>query len=107
VTAGERLRERILTELQESELELDGREAEHLDQACTTADTIAALEAVIASEGPTTTGSRGQTVVHPAIAEIRMHKLVLARLLAGIELGTDDAVKSAKARRSAGTRWGK
>lgn len=92
--------------------ELDQRERHLLDQACHTADQISDLEAVVASEGVTTTGSRGQSTVHPALVEIRQARLVLLRLLSVLELadprGDQTATPaSAQARKAANARWGR
>ncbi len=108
LTAGAQLRQRIEAELAERELDLDSREAELLDRACTTADAIEALEAAVERDGPTVTGSRGQTVVHPALIEARQQKTVLLRLLNSIDLDGDStppASPSARGRAAAQARW--
>ncbi len=108
VTAGAQLRQRIEAELAEHELDLDGRETELLDRACATADAIEALEEVVARDGATVTGSRGQTIVHPALVEARQQKLVLLRLLNSLDLIGDSAAPaspSARGRAAAQARW--
>jgi P27 family predicted phage terminase small subunit len=75
--------------------ELDARDYEALHRACRCADELAALEAVIDAEGVTTTGSRKQVIVHPAVSEARQLRLAQARLLSGIEL-CDPAEKLAR-----------
>lgn len=110
-TPGELLRQRIEAEADEAGGELDGREQHLLDLAVVAADNIAALEEVVAAEGVTSTGARGQTVIHPALSEARQQKLVLARLLSGIDLvgnaaapGSASARAAKAARASHGTR---
>ena len=91
--------------------ELDARELHLLARACGCADHLAALEAVVAADGVTATGSRGQAVVHPALSEIRQMKLAQARLLSAIEVVDPvEAVRPAtpaqgRARRAATKRW--
>ena len=60
--------------LSESELLL-------LTETCRTLDVLDSLDAAVRADGPTTLGSKGQTVVHPAIGEARGQRLTLARLL--------------------------
>jgi len=87
---------------------LDSRETMLLERACTTADHIAALEAVIASDGPTATGSRGQVIVHPALCELRQQKLTLLRLLGALDFGADageESLSSRRASNAAQSRW--
>lgn len=91
--------------------ELDARELHFLAQACTIEDELVLLEAAVDSSGATTEGSRGQTVVHPALSEARQLRLTQLRLLSAIEM-TDPqaAVRSstpaqARARRAANARW--
>jgi hypothetical protein len=110
MTAGERLRQRIQAELDENGIELDGRELEFLDRAVAIADSIDALEAVVAKEGPTTKGNRG-TITHPALTEIRHLSLALHRLLSSLDLvGKNGQPKAADAatrrgRSAASARW--
>lgn len=85
---GQRLWESIVGDLAEG-WELDARELHLLERACRCADDLAALEAAIDADGPTTTGSRGQTVVHPALGEARHLRLVQLRLLAALDLHPD------------------
>ena len=86
----------------------DSREVALLARACSTADAIDALEQVVTADGPTARGSRGQVVVHPALAELRQQKLVLLRLLSAIDFGNDqdgETPASRRARHAAETRW--
>jgi hypothetical protein len=47
------------------------------------------LAAVLEVEGLTATGSKGQTVAHPALAEARQQELALARLVAALRFPED------------------
>jgi hypothetical protein len=92
--------------------ELDARELHLLGRAARCADELAALEASVDREGATTTGSRGQVVVHPALSEARQLRLTLLRLLSAIELadprtaGRTATPAQARGRRAAEARWG-
>jgi len=110
-TPGENLRARLAAEYNRNGYEPDGREAELIDRACSTADAMAALELVLDADGPTTKGSRGQTVLHPAVSELRQQKLVLLRLLGALDFGAaaDEQPRSdlasQRGRRAAQARW--
>ena len=67
----------------------DRRELHLLEQACLVCDHLADLEAVLAVDGMTSTGSAGQTVAHPALVESRQQRLVLVRLLAALDFGAE------------------
>ena len=91
--------------------ELDARELHLLERSCRTADDLARLDAIVDKEGATIEGSRGQTVVHPALVEARQLRLVQLRLLSPIELA-DPYVKrqsatpaQSRARHAAEVRW--
>lgn len=83
--AGKALWKSIISELEDG-WQLDARELELLERACRCADELAVLEKVIDADGPTTKGSRGQTVVHPALGECRQLRLSIERLLRPLEL---------------------
>jgi hypothetical protein len=109
VMPGERLRERIADEYEHNGTEPDGREAEMIDRAAATADLIAELEALLDRDGPTSEGSAGQTVLHPAVAELRQQRSALQRFLAALDFSADGSKHaiSAGARHAAHARWGK
>src|SRR5436190_21581081 len=67
---GKALWRAILGDLEDG-WELDRRELHFLERACRAEDQLGALEAVVAKDGSTVSGSRGQTVVHPAVGEAR------------------------------------
>src|SRR5664279_760266 len=52
-----------------------------LHEACKLMDEITLLENVLANAGPMALGSTGQPVVHPALAALRAHRVVLERML--------------------------
>jgi len=110
--AGKALWRSILADL-DADWELDARELRLLGEACRTADELADLQAVLDKDGLTTAGSRGQTVVHPAVGEVRQLRLVLLRCLSAIEMvDPQAAIRSAtpaqaRARRAAEARWGR
>lgn len=93
------------------ELELQPVEIAVLRQACATADVIAKLEAAAADAPAMVPGSKGQAVVNPLVAEIRMQRLALRSLLASVklpELATtwELLTPSQRARGAARARWG-
>ena len=91
--------------------ELDARELHLLERACRTADDLAVLEATVDKEGATVEGSRGQTVVHPALVEARQLRVVQLRLLSVIEMADpfvsrqSSTPAQSRARHAADTRW--
>ena len=94
--------------------ELRHDEVRILLDACRTADEVDAMTKALAGESLVVTGSRGQSRAHPLIAEIRSHRLLLARLLGQLALpddeGTDAAARrtaltSRQARAAAQARW--
>lgn len=84
-----------------------------LADVCKVADRIAELEAGMAGQPLTVTGSARQLVIHPLIDEIRKqqaHKATLLRSLQLPEADEDDEMAKAKARserarHAANTRW--
>lgn len=70
---------------------LDARELHLLARACRCQDEMALLEEAVDQDGATCKGSRGQTVVHPALSEARQLRLVQLRLLTSLEVEDPDA----------------
>ncbi len=68
------------------EYELEEHERALLAEACRTLTVCDRLAAMVDADGLTTRGSMGQTVTHPAVAEARQQRLVLARLIAQLRL---------------------
>lgn len=90
-------------------LEFNPKETALLAEACRTLDTIDALAAAVESDGLTTTGSMGQTVVHPAVPELRQQQAGFNRLMSAINLPDDDDAaerfRTARAHAGADARW--
>ena len=106
VSRGETFRSRVL-----DNFALEMAEIEVLNECVQLLDEIDALTGAIAREGVTVTGSTGQTRTHPALTEVRQHRLALQRLLASLGLPDIDGetMKSPTQLRSvAGNRakWG-
>jgi hypothetical protein len=108
---GRRLWKSVLSDFEPSETE-----CALLIEACRTLDDTEALQKEIAdAKMTTTTGSRGQEVVHPLRAELRSQRLLLARLLSQLDVpagegdGTgsawDGLTASSRARKAARVRW--
>lgn len=75
--------------------DMEQHEVELLSEACRTLDVIGDLDQVLAEAGPTTVGSTGQPVVHPALQEARLQRALLAKLLG--QLGLPDVDGSSTA----------
>jgi phage terminase small subunit len=102
--AGRRLWKAVLTtfELRPDELLL-------LEAGCRLADQVAALEWGLADAPLMVEGSKGQERPHPLYAEIRAHRLAVARIMAQLGLAdavdADGATRSSAGRRMARARW--
>lgn len=90
--------------------ELRADELVTLEAACRASDRIVAMEEQ--RDGKvTSTGSMGQVVVHPLIAEIRAHESQVSALLKGLKLPDDPAHGAGAgaapnpARSAANSRW--
>jgi phage terminase small subunit len=81
----------------------------NLEQACREIDLIDRLEEQLAkSKSLIVSGSQGQKVAHPHVAEIRQHRNTLATLLKGlgmVDAQVEAAHRSAQARAAANARW--
>jgi hypothetical protein len=91
--------------------ELSEVEMELLRECCRLLDECESLRNSVDSEGTTVKGSTGQVRVHPALGELRQHRLALGKLLAQLDLPDvdDTTLKSptqARASKAAQTRWG-
>lgn len=92
-----------------TDYELRADELVTLEKACRASDRIIAMESEL-GDTVTTTGSMGQVVVHPLIAEIRAHEAQVASLLAKLKLpdsggqGVEQS-RSTQARSAAQSRW--
>lgn len=77
---------------------------------CATLDVIGALDKTVAAEGVTTIGSKGQTLVHPALQEARHQRLAFGRLLGQLALpdpegGIVKTPEQVRAQRAGQARW--
>lgn len=81
-----------------------------LEAACRASDRVVAMESERDGQ-VTATGSMGQIVVHPLVAEIRAHEAQIAGLLAKLKLpddagsGAGEQPRSTQARAAAQSRW--
>lgn len=87
-------------------------EYEMLESACREIDLIDNIQKAIDKDGLMLTGSMGQPVAHPLLAELRQHRNVLRSMFAalkipdsGVESASDTGVVSAAARAAAQSRW--
>ena len=83
-----------------------------LEQACREADLIAALDDELRFSSFVVSGSQGQQVANPLLAEIRQHRSTYAQLMARLKLSDVDDVKASglravpnQARDAAKSRW--
>lgn len=86
---------------------LDPREMAILEAACRQRDDVARCEAIVKRDVPEALGSAGQAVVSPYLIEARQGRSTMNRLLAGLDLPSEeDPGSSAAAGRSlARQRW--
>jgi len=92
------------------EFELSEVEVELLRECCRLLDECESMRASVEHDGTTVKGSTGQVRVHPALGELRQHRLALGRLLAQIALPDVDeqtlrSPTQARASKAAQARW--
>ena len=89
------------------DFEPSSSEFELVVEVCRFLDEIEALEAGVREQGVTVEGSRGQPRPHPALGELRQHRLALGRLLAQLDFPDEvlDSPATSRARKAAETRW--
>ena len=94
-----------------NEYDFEVSEIPIVEMAARQAEINSALEQAISKNESFIEGSKGQKVLNPAIAEVRLGRVVLARLLAQLPFpDEDDIPRSAKSEakaRAANSRWGK
>lgn len=92
-----------------AEFDLSDAEVELLTEAAWMLTEIDSLRAALERDGVTVAGSAGQRRVHPAVGEIRQHRLALARLVKVLDLPLEEVEseswESKNARQAANTRW--
>lgn len=91
-------------------LDGDQHDQELVAETCRILDVIDGLSAAVERDGVTVTGSRGQTVVHPAVAELRQQQIAFSRLVAQLnldeaEVGAILTARAASAKRAGQKRW--
>ena len=92
------------------DFELSEVELQLLGECCRLLDEFESLRRAVERDGATVAGSTGQPRVHPAIGELRQHRLALGRLLAQLALpdAADDRLASSvqvRGRKAAQSRW--
>ena len=89
--------------------ELSGTEVELLRECCRLLDEVEALHAAITVQGLSVSGSNGQPRVHPALGQLRQHRLALGRLLAQLALPEEQGAlptpTQVKTRLASRARW--
>jgi hypothetical protein len=82
-----------------------------LESACRMTDELSAMQAALRGQPVMIEGSQGQMRPHPLFAEVRNHRLALAKLLGQLSISDADAEQTGKAKSHAGRqmarlRWG-
>ena len=89
--------------------EFDPAETQLLVMACRQADDLTQLETAIKRDGVHVTGSMGQKVLNPALAEARLARAAISRLLGQLDLPNPEekpqTAASRRASKAANTRW--
>ncbi|MGV3714348.1 P27 family phage terminase small subunit [Pseudolysinimonas sp.] len=92
------------------DFEFEVRDTEIVREACRVLDRIDELEGALEEEGLLSAGSKGQTVLHPAVAELRQQQSTFRQLMGSVELPGDDEARDAfrhqRAKAGAEARWG-
>lgn len=90
--------------------ELSDVETELLIECARLLDECESLRNAVKTDGVTVTGSAGQPRVHPALSELRSHRLALGKLLAQLSLPDEASAvllspAQARGRKAAQARW--
>ncbi|MEZ5115019.1 MAG: hypothetical protein R2737_02015 [Candidatus Nanopelagicales bacterium] len=106
---GRALWQAVVADLDAAGLEPDSRESAVLEAACREADLLADLQAAVDRDGPVLTSPTGTVRTHPAVAELRQHRIALEKLLGSVQLPDADGVprSTVSAKKAAGVnrRW--
>jgi|GEM_PF-2947269 len=88
--------------------DLSGPDLGALEHACSLTSAAERLDEVALSAGMISTGSTGQTVVHPAVVEARLARTAAAAILARLAptSGAHRQTASERGRAAARARWG-
>lgn len=94
-----------------ADYDLSDTEQELLRESCRLMDECESLRASVDEQGTTVLGSAGQVVVHPAVAQLRQHRLALGKLLSQLALPDLDGASlpspmQARGKKAAQARWG-
>ncbi|BCW85045.1 hypothetical protein NicSoilE8_27180 [Arthrobacter sp. NicSoilE8] len=90
---------RKLWDVSTAEFEWAEHELALLEEACRVRDRIVQLDAAVSADGLMLASPQGSRV-HPAVGEARQQRLVLARLLATLQIpGLDDDLPAARGAR--------
>lgn len=91
-------------------MEFAAQEREVLLEACRTLDRIDDLSEQVAADGSMITGSMGQKILHPGIAEVRQLQASFVRLVGALNLPEDAAAaekfRTGRAKAGAAARHG-
>lgn len=80
----------------QADFELSDVEHELLVEACRLLDECERLNDALTEGGLVVAGSTGQPRVHPALTELRQHRLALGRLMAQLDLPDEDTAAGAR-----------
>lgn len=104
---GQRLWDSIM-----ADLEGDQHDSDLVLETCRILDVIDALAEAVDRDGVTVEGSRGQTVINPAVQEMRQQQVTFSRLIAQLnldeaEIGAMLSARQASAKRAGQANWRK
>jgi hypothetical protein len=92
-----------------ADFELTDGEVELLTEAAYLLTEIDGLRDALARDGLIVEGASGQPRVHPAVNEVRQHRMALARMLKQLDLPAEDEQPESQttqdARKAANARW--
>lgn len=93
-----------------ADYDLSDSELELLTETCRMLDEVELLHEAVEREGVTVLGSTGQPRSHPALTDLRQHRLAVGRLLSQLAIPGDDGSTlttptTARARTAANARW--